>query len=335
VKKVKIEIDPISISMRDKVLNTNTKSILISNLKGSNQEKDIKKELNCDGYGRIRTFRLGDGIDWIQDPLPILPVNQYLNTNYMDSVEAQVFQLNACNYRCWYCFVDNANIAGRKESGKFFTTDELVDMYLSEKERAPVIDLSGGQPDLVPEWTPWMMRSLIERKIQNDLLLWSDDNLSTDFFWRFLTDSEISLIESYKNYCRVCCFKGIDPYTYSINTGMQETRFKVQFELFKRLMELNIDLYGYITLTSPVSTDFKNVIPRLFDTFQELHEDLPLRIIPLKIYEYTPVLNRKISGTNHLLEGQKIAMQFWRKELKSRFSEQKRNAPITDISINK
>jgi hypothetical protein len=52
------------------------------------------------------------------------------------------------------------------------TTDALVELYASEALRPAVIDLSGGSPDLTPEWIPWMMRSLGGRgPIRNDLPL--------------------------------------------------------------------------------------------------------------------------------------------------------------------
>ena len=63
---------------------------------------------------------------------------------------------------------------------------------LSEQEAPPlVIDLTGGQPDITPEWVPWMMEALIDRGLSNHVYLWSDDNLSNDFFWKYLTEEQI------------------------------------------------------------------------------------------------------------------------------------------------
>ena len=43
------------------------------------------------------------------------------------------------------------------------TPGELVELYLDEPEPPPMIDLTGGQPDLTPEWVPWTMEELAGR----------------------------------------------------------------------------------------------------------------------------------------------------------------------------
>ena len=52
-----------------------------------------------------------------------------------------------------------------------------------------VLDLTGGQPDLVPEWILWMMCELRARGLERKVYVWSDDNLSNDYFWRFLSET--------------------------------------------------------------------------------------------------------------------------------------------------
>ncbi|MDP2857265.1 MAG: hypothetical protein Q8P50_04720, partial [Bacillota bacterium] len=88
-------------------------------------------------------------------------------------------------------------------------------MYLSQDDRPFIIDISGGQPDLTPEWVPWMMSEIRARGLENDVYLWSDNNLSNDFFWQYLAEAERSLVATYKNYGRVCCFKGFDAESFS------------------------------------------------------------------------------------------------------------------------
>jgi len=94
----------------------------------------------------------------------------------------------------------------------------LVDLYLDQENIPKVIDLTGGQPDLTPEWVPWMMECLTNRGLADDVFLWSDDNLSNDYFWRFLTPQQIQTVADYKMYARVCCFKGIDEESFSTGT---------------------------------------------------------------------------------------------------------------------
>ena len=332
MKQIK-NFEVFSESLRYRILDKTNQRVFISNLLDSEQQYDLRKKPNCGGYGRIRHFKLDRESDWIKDPLPISPANKHLKTNYSTEIKAQVFQIGACNFRCWYCFVDNKLISGKQSYGKFKSSDDLIKLYLNQEEPPKVIDLSGGQPDLVPEWTIWMMDSLIRHKIDNQVLLWSDDNLSNDFFWRFLDDKQIDFIKSYKNYARVGCFKGIDNETFSITTRIEGKRFDYQFEHFNRLNGLGIDLYGYITLTAPTNHNFEYVIPKLLDRFQAIHENLPLRIVPLKIESYTPVKSRISKQHLDLLEGQMIAIKVWKKQLKQRFNSRMLEMDISDINI--
>src|SRR5439155_27180345 len=119
------------------------------------------------------------------------------------------------NWRCWYCFVPYTLLSASRKYSEWLTADELVEMYLAEPDRPPMIDLTGGQPDLVPEWAPWMMRALSDRGLDGSVYLWSDDNLSSDYLRRYLSDAELELMQSYRSYGRVGCFKGYDPVSFS------------------------------------------------------------------------------------------------------------------------
>ncbi len=323
-----IDTEDFSFKLREKAIDLNSKKILITNYHGSLQEKDLREPANCNGFGRIRHFKIMVDKDWIINPLPIIPVQHYLNISSSNEIQAQVFQNSVCNWRCWYCYVDFKLLNGDKRYSEYLSCDDLLDLYQRENFQPLMIDLSGGQPDLTPEWIPWMMESLINRGLSNKIFLWSDDNLSNNYFWRFLTPEQIDLISSYKMYARVCCFKGIDEQSFTLNTTAHPSLFLKQFDLFKRLWELKIDLYGYITLTSPSSTDFNSAVPRFLDLVQTIDENLPLRIIPLKIFEFSPSHNRKNVDKDDLSKGQSKAIEVWKNELEKRFNYSKRETPI-------
>ncbi|MGH3852689.1 MAG: hypothetical protein ACRDR6_04160 [Pseudonocardiaceae bacterium] len=99
-----------------------------------------------------------------------------------------------------------------------------------------MIDCSGGQPDLIREWVPWMMAELSRRGLAGSVYLWSDDNLSNDFFWRYLSPTQRREVTGYRNYGRVCCFKGFNADSFAFNTKADQTLFDRQFELFARLL---------------------------------------------------------------------------------------------------
>jgi len=208
-----------------------------------------------------------------------------------------------------------------------------VRMYLNQADPPRVIDLTGGQPDLVPEWVPWMMRELTARNLHRTVYLWSDDNLSTDYFWKYLSDSDREYISSYKNYGKVCCFKGFDEESFSFNTLAQPDLFRKQFELFGRLLDLGIDLYAYVVLTSPTSQDIIPKISRFVDMLQNLHRNLPLRTIPLEIRTYTPVVARITNERSIALRNQQVAIAAWQQEISKRFPLKERLLSLANISL--
>lgn len=322
----------ISQNMRNKAIKIDKKAISITNFNGSEQEKDLTLPANCNGFGRVRHFNLDAGKEWLPNPIPILPAAKALGIPAGIQIKAQLFQNSVCNWRCWYCFVDNRLLTGNPRYSSFLTCEELLELYLQEKDPAPMIDLSGGQPDLTPEWVVWMMQALKDRGLDKKVFLWSDDNLSCDYLWRYLNNEQIDLLSSYEMYSRVCCFKGIDEDTFSLNTKAEPNLFLNQFELCKKLLEINLDLYCYITLTAKTDTNFEYLIPTFFDRIQKIDTLLPLRIVPLRIFEYGTLQPRMKAD---LFNGQFIALRFWMNELKKRYTEEQLNLPITDVKLKK
>ncbi len=328
-----INTEKVSAHLREKGIDLDNKKILITNFSGSKQEEDLTDPPNCNGYGRIRHFKLGTGVNWPLNPLPIFPAAKALKLDIHSEIRAQVFQNSICNWRCWYCFVDYNLLNGDKKHASFFTCDQLLELYLSENNPPLMIDLTGGQPDLTPEWIPWMMQSLIDKGLEEKIYLWSDDNLSNDYLWKFLSAKQIELISSYKMYSRVCCFKGIDEQSFSLNTKADPSLFNNQFSLCQRLLDLGIDLYCYITLTALENSNFAEIIPRFLDRMQAVNENLPLRTVPLEIFEFSPVVGRMNDTFRNMLKGQYLAIDIWQKEIQARFNSSARELSITEVPI--
>ncbi len=65
---------------------------------------------------------------------------------------------------------------------------------------------------------------------------------------------------------------------------------------------------------------------------QSIHENsLPLRIVPLEIFKFKPVIDRVTDIHEDLMIGQYKAVEVWTNELKKRFSQSLLDADITDI----
>ncbi|MGY4501619.1 putative Fe-S cluster-containing radical SAM superfamily protein [Bradyrhizobium sp. GM24.11] len=322
--------------LRTQAIDVNGGRILISRLAGSGQEVDLTVPANCGGYGRIRHFRVATADGWPVNPLPILPACKALGVSPVpELMTALVFQNAACAWRCWYCFVPEELLRADRNHSAWFTADELVELYRQIPDPPRIIDLSGGSPDLVPEWTPWMMRALKAAGRHLDTYLWTDDNLSTTYLFDTLSNADLDILRGYQNYGRVCCVKGFDARSFSFNTRAVADGFDRQFEILRRVLGLGLDTYGYVTLTSPHSDGVAQGVADLLDRLQEIEPNFPLRIVPLRIQIFTPVAQRlaRDAERERSLHIQEEAIAAWNSELQKRFDAEIRARPISDVPL--
>lgn len=328
-----IKTDDLSFSLRARSIRVETRELLISRIDGSTQEVDLSEPPNCAGYGRIRHFHMDTPPPWPANPLPMLPAAYRLGKSAEQLSNAQVFQNASCNWRCWYCFVPFNLLAANEVHASWLTPDQLVHLYLGEEDRPLVIDCSGGQPDLIPEWVPWMMDALRKQGLAEQVYLWSDDNLSTDYFWRHLTANEQRAVATYPLYGRVCCFKGFNAESFAFNTKAAPELFDRQFDLFARLLDLGIDLYAYATFTSPNADGLAQDMHRFVDRLQEIHPNLPLRLVPLRIEAFGVVQPRVRAVHERAMAIQEEAVMAWNGEVERRFSPAQRCTPMPEVQL--
>lgn len=314
-------------------IDLENKRVLITNFRDTPQEADLSEPPNCEGFGRIRHFGKETSPGWPLNPLPIDPARKFLGLPAEETLNAQVFQNAVCNWRCWYCFVPFDLLSANLKHSAWLTASELLELHLRQPSPPSVIDLSGGQPDLTPEWVPWMIQEIRSRGLENEIYLWSDDNLSTDYFWSVLSDTDIDLISTAKNYGRVCCFKGFDEKSFSFNTLADGSLFLNQFNLIQRFVELGMDVYAYVTLTSPNTDRTAERVRAFVDRLQSINEKLPLRTVPLQIQLFSPVKSRTTEEHQQALAVQEVAIQAWNMEIEERYSLEERSLPITEISL--
>lgn len=328
-----INTDEFSEHLRKKSVDIENRRLLITNFIGTEQEQDLSEPPNCKGLGRIRHFGRKTSEGWPENPLPIDPVCRALDIAPKDKMRAQVFQNASCNWRCWYCYVPFELLSANYKFSTWVKPAELIDLYLDQSNPPCVIDLTGGQPDLVPEWVPWMMQEIQERGIEQQVYLWSDDNLSNDYFWNYLSDIDLERIEGFSNYGRVCCFKGFSPESFAFNTQADPLLFGRQFDLMQRFLHLKIDLYGYATFTALSSNQIEDDMNHFLDRLQTLDENLPLRIVPLEIREFTPMGKRLTQRFEEALKNQWIAIEAWQQSLECRFTGTERECCIVDVPL--
>jgi uncharacterized Fe-S cluster-containing radical SAM superfamily protein len=318
-------------AFRRKIIDTGKRKILVTNYIGTEQEKDLSEPPNCKGFGRIRHFKRATTTGWPRNPLPIDPASQSLSLGKLDSLRAQVFQNAACAWRCWYCFVPYSLLSGDSKEAAWLSAEEIVDLYLAETDRPLMIDLTGGSPDLTPEWVIWMMQALIKRGIEDQVFLWSDDNLSTDYLWRYVSPEDLQLMREYRNYGRVACFKGFDDQSFAFNTKANSSDFDKQFEIMRRLISTGLDCYAYATFTTDDARGIAGRMKSFVDRLQQIDEQLPLRTVPLRIEAFTPVHSRITAARTAAISLQDEAIAAWNSEVEARFSRELRDTPIWEI----
>jgi uncharacterized Fe-S cluster-containing radical SAM superfamily protein len=323
-------------TMRERIIRPSSQEILVARLAGSDQEHDLTLPANCAGLGRIRHFVRSTSTGWPENSLPIDPASKALGLPRSDKIQAQVFQNAACAWRCWYCYVPFNLLSGDASRGEWVTAEKLVQLYAEEENRPPIIDLSGGSPDLTPEWIPWMMRSLERAHLSDTTYLWSDDNLSTDYLFTKLQDPDRRLIVGYRNYGRVCCIKGFDAASFAFNTTADPSGYDRQFEILRRYIGLGIDIYGYVTLTGNDLSSIDAGVCDLFDRLCSVHESFPLRVVPLKIGYYTPTATRSKASDRRFAIAEAVqsaAIECWNFQLQRRYSLVERKLDISDVKL--
>lgn len=331
-----IDTEPFAAQLRTRAIDLEGGRVLISRLVGSAQEVDLTVPANCNGYGRVRHFRLATAEGWPANPLPIAPACRALGiVPVPEMMTALVFQNAACAWRCWYCFVPEELLKADPNHSAWFTAAELVDFYRQISTAPRIIDLSGGSPDLVPEWTPWMMRALADAGLTETTYLWTDDNLSTTYLFDALPPADLALLRRYRNYGRVCCIKGFDARSFAFNTRAAPPDYDRQFDILRRVLNLGLDVYGYVTLTSPHEDGVAQSIADLMDRLQAIDPNYPLRVIPLRIQVFTPVEQRltRDCARERSLAVQEEAIAAWMGELERRFSADLLALQICDVPL--
>lgn len=331
-----IDTERLAARLRARAIDVAGRRVLISRLAGSGQEVDLTLPANCGGYGRVRHFRLATAEGWPTNPLPIAPACRALRVAPVpDMMTALVFQNAACAWRCWYCFVPEELLKANPDRSAWFSADELVELYRQIQDAPRIIDLSGGSPDLVPEWTPWMMRALSAAGLAETTYLWTDDNLSTTYLFDALPAADLALLRSYRNYGRVCCVKGFDARSFAFNTRAAPQDYDRQFEILRRVLALGLDVYGYATFTSPHEDGVGQGVADLMDRLQAIDPSFPLRLIPLRIQVFTPVEQRlaRDDTRERSLAVQEEAIAAWTAELERRFSPAQRALSIADVPL--
>lgn len=329
-----IDLDIFSHSLRERAIKKESKQILVTNFLDSEQAKDASN-INCEGFGRIRTLSQTPRPNWVNSCVRYRVASARMGLSDTESELCQVFQNAVCNFRCWFCFVDYKLLKGDFTHSAYLTVDDLLELFLREKSPARIIALSGGQPDIIPEWAPWFIKALLHRGLTNEYFIWLDDNLSTQFAWGYLTGEEWELMKWYPNFGRLCGIKSFTKERFFENTNVRPEFFDRQLDTLGRLVKEGMDVYIELALTT---SDLSNLAKDMSDFFdllqQKVHHNIPLRINPTQIREYSPNKNRILEIRRLALVNQYVVLNAFLEELHKRFSSSELALPQHLVQLN-
>lgn len=311
----------------------NGQQFLISKI-GTSKEDFVRLGGNCNGYGRVRVFKRRKDADWIDNPIPLDPFSMALALPRLDEIEVQVFELAKCNLNCWWCFLPDEYKKNTGINSAWFTPTQLIDMYQDEQVNARVIDLTGGNPELAPEWCLGFMKALENKGLEQKIYLWSDDVLTTNYFFDKISEKDQSYMAEYKMYGKVACFKGFDKESFSFNTCCSEELFQNQLRLAKKYINVGFDIYFYIALTCANICGLEKRIATFFDDLQRISYFLPLRVVPIKIKHFEANYGRFSTPTRlESVKNQYVVLEVWKNELEKRFSSFEREQMVSTIKL--
>jgi uncharacterized Fe-S cluster-containing radical SAM superfamily protein len=329
-----INLDKLSNSLRKKAIKTESKEILLTNFTGSTQAKDVS-QINCSGFGRIRTLSQRPTPNWINPCVRYRVSAARLGLSDEISKFCQVFQNAVCNYRCWFCYVDYGLLCGDPLHSTYLTIDELLDKFLAENLPTKIIALSGGQPDLIPEWAPWFIDALIRRGLEKQYFIWVDDNLSTYYAWEYLDTNQWELMKTFPYLGRLCGVKSFSKERFADNTNVKPEYFDRQIDVLSRLVKEGLDVYIELVLATSSLDNVYQDISKFMDLLQsKVHHNIPLRINPTEIRPYTPTKNRITDERDLALKNQYTVLNIWLEELHKRFSPSELTTPQHMISLD-
>lgn len=180
---------------------------------------------------------------------------------------------------------------GLNRNSKFFSAKELVDMYLSLDVPPKNIDISGGSPDLVPEFIYWFLKELENRGLMGKVSIWVDSNLEYEHF-RTLSPDVVSYIAEFPNIMFLCSLKGWDEESASLNARSKNV-FKNQIKGIEFLIKSKIPFYFYLTFVS-VNSKITPDIKELFRILYCIDRSVPLRAIVLKVSSFSAMSSKSI-----------------------------------------
>ena len=278
--------------------NPETKQVLLARLDESSLKSEERGARTfVKDYYRVKTYASpGEMLLPQRDRSfsePYMFASSEAGGTWNDHVAPFTVQVAGCNANCVFCFVPAELRKCDETRGAYFTAGDIVRMRDEHEPGRKTIRVSGGEPFLAPGFIEALADELQGR---GDTFLWIDTNLMGSGY-----EEAIGRLSSSGVHYGICgCFKGYDPGTFAMYSGLPGKRYESQWknaalirgELMKREEERRLFFYVPELLflegaARGAEPQLRRVVERFFNQMRErVGENAPLRTTVLSLKEY-------------------------------------------------
>lgn len=339
--------------LRKTMIKPEEKKILLANLSNTAQTQDLTAA-RVFGDGIFRSKIYTKPIDRELDPFrgepagiaaKQLTIPEKTIVCPQECNAAFLGQINGCNLKCWYCYVDKISNSANPRFGTYVSAEEYLLRFLvasrieqnsiNPDTKLNVLRISGGEVFIIPEIIVWIIEAIEKYNLRDYIYIWVDCNLCTGrSYWEKLSPEERKKIRTYKNIGFCGCYKGFDEETFYENTGgANPIFFEEQIKMHKALVDEGLDIYTYLY---PVVRSKYGLRKRLTEFMERLQNEIyplaPLKMMTPPIKVYGPTKERLTPERKEALENQWLAIKIWKEELRKRFSAQELSLRPNEIN---
>lgn len=270
-------------SVRDHVYRVSDGAVLFANLLDTQEAADSCHQINHGGFGRIRIFKNFS----FHIETDILERRKFFRLSsegeWCDQFQTQVFQIGVCPFRCRYCFVDRENLDGTNPNSSFFKPTDILQMFLESWPNICNLDLSGGSPDLCPEFLFELLTEIERINLKGKVTIWVESNLDIRYYSKFPLD-KINYISTFPNFHLLCSLKGWNTSSVAYNTR-NTASFDKQLDGLGFFIQHNFPLSVYLVFIGQKIADYNEVVT-LFQQLYHISHELPEYCVPLYIKKF-------------------------------------------------
>lgn len=269
---------------RDKFYRENERAVLFANILETKEAEDFYHCVNHDGFGRIREFTKFS----MHIETELIKHRKFIRINgegrWSEQYLSQVFQIGVCPLRCRYCFVDRQNLDGTNKNSVFLQPEDIIGMFLETWPDIRNLDLSGGSPDLFPEFLFGLLHEIERVGLKGKITIWSESNLDTRFYSR-LSKGMMNYIITFPYFHLLCSLKGWDSESVLYNT-QNTMNFEEQVKGIEFFCRKHFPISVYLVFIGNRVATLED-IRKLYVRLKNIDMRLPEWCIPLYIKKFS------------------------------------------------